>query len=359
MSASSLLSGLYPEGSGPKLADSYPIEKAVPPFPTKFDVKKIGKEALPTDFQTIPIHSEQITSDFTFLAERDDTCPALEAKRVKLHPMEDGQRIMKAFDPMVSEISRTFGIPKEQLDITTTSNICDSMLMTFMDNRELPFDPTGELFQQMLAFINVTAIFKPYPAYDMAATTSTKMIDEFIAKFDGSISGSSTLKFAHYSAHDSTLNALLSALNVTTWECQLERFQKGKMNDFDSKCPWTARVSSNIIMELHQTSKGKHIVKFFYDDKEYHLLGEKELDYNEFKALLRSVQVPNFEDMCLGPKVFLPKPFFVQLPLWQWVALGLQLTFVAVLAFVYICHYIKARKSSQPPQEKPFLILEP
>eukprot|EP01016_Furgasonia_blochmanni_P039724 TRINITY_DN4978_c0_g2_i1.p1 TRINITY_DN4978_c0_g2~~TRINITY_DN4978_c0_g2_i1.p1 ORF type:complete len:231 (-),score=36.24 TRINITY_DN4978_c0_g2_i1:62-754(-) len=123
-----------------------------------------------------------------------------------------------------------------------------------------------------------------------------------------------------YSAHDTTVINTLVSLNITGWECLLDRYSKGIYDD-TKECPHAPKFASSIFIELHQDTQG-WFVKFMYDDVAYKICPngtEERCDLDEFanKVLLGDID----KDWMKTCEIVEEKPFAVGGSSWKFIVI--------------------------------------
>jgi acid phosphatase len=190
MSASSLLMGLYPLGTGPNLSDSTP--------------------ALPSNFQPIPIHTTSTDKDNIFLINMDSREVAELLERF-VYTRADWKNKSLQLSSYYSRWSHLTGLNIESLwDIV---KIGDTFTAYLVHDIALP---DGLSKEETLTLIEegrwiLATYFKPSQVGDVVGNKALKKIIEYIRL---AIEGKSKIKFVLVSSHDSTLLALMSALHT-------------------------------------------------------------------------------------------------------------------------------------------------
>jgi len=92
-----------------------------------------------------------------------------------------------------------------------------------------------------------------------------------------------------YSSHDLNIIYLLTAFDLMSWQCQLDRIWRSKNGSQpspeDEKCLVAPIYASLILWELyHDNIDGKYYIQLIYNDKTYSLCGGPlKCDYQELK----------------------------------------------------------------------------
>ncbi|RUR07803.1 histidine phosphatase family protein [Legionella sp. km772] len=189
MSATSLLMGLYPLGTGPILSDSTP--------------------ALPSQFQPIPIHTVPNTKDSVFLVDLSSSETA-ELIEKYVFTRADWKEKSLQLEPHYNRWSQLTG-----LNITSLWDVVmlGDTLTTYLAH-DIPF-PEGLSKEEAYTIMKdgqwlFATFFKPTQIGDAVGKQPLRKVIEYVQK---AAEKTSKTKFVLISAHDSTLLAIMSALH--------------------------------------------------------------------------------------------------------------------------------------------------
>ena len=190
MSTESLLLGLYPLGTGPKLAS--------------------GQFALPSGFQPIPIH--------TIPSEQDnELIRKLDAKKLKdlkssfVFTRPDWKQKTKELQPYFARWSQLTGIPITSLD--QLKPIGETLYIYQQHHLALPEGITPDDAKILIAtgkWVYGTT-FKPQKMGDTFGRPFLAVITPYLQQVT---ENKTTLKFVLFTAHDDTILSVLSALHA-------------------------------------------------------------------------------------------------------------------------------------------------
>lgn len=192
MSAQALLMGLYPLGTGPLLPN--------------------GKQsALPKTFQPIPIHTVPREQETLFSAlNKEDP---LHQDLVKTHVFSKPEWKAKKeeIEPKFKHWSNATGIPVEKLE--DLISLADILYIYQLNHAPLPKDLTSEEVQQIIetgqwVFVN---LYKPSQIGKLMAHPALKEITHHLHAVKQQ---KNQRKYILFSAHDSTLLSIMSALGA-------------------------------------------------------------------------------------------------------------------------------------------------
>jgi len=190
MSAESLLLGLYPLGTGPKLG---------------FEQKL----ALPGAFQPIPIHTVPVAEDQLFFPLRSRERARLLQQYVYANP--DWQKQDAKLKSHYSAWSTATGVNIKQL--STLTSVGSALEIRSSQHVPLPKTLSAEAISTIIASGHwaLAASFKPEP---IGFALAHNLLEAINQQFVAVSKSESTLKYVLYSAHDTTLLSMLSALKV-------------------------------------------------------------------------------------------------------------------------------------------------
>ncbi len=229
MSALSLLSGLYPLGSGPNLAD--------------------GTPALPGNYQPIPVHSVPTAQDSSLLIDLgSDSATALLEHYV--YGQKEWQDNLAKLQPQFAHWSNITGAnietPWDVLELGDT-------LYTYkVHNIPLPQGLSEEDAEQI---INTgkwlhAALFKPEQVGDALGKTGLEKIKDYLKR---AIEHQSPAKFVLISAHDVTILGVLSAMHTP----------------LESTPPY----ASDLNFSVYESAGGNYSIKVTLNDKPVNIPG--------------------------------------------------------------------------------------
>lgn len=193
------------------------------------------------NWQPIPVHSKPSSEDKTLRLHAP--CPRYDQLYNESYHSADIQQKEKENTPFYDWLEIKTGVP--DLNLESIWQIADTVFIEKSHNLPLASWVNNTVYDKLL-FLNGfqwTYIFK---TKQMQRLKGGPLLGEMIQNMQNKAkaNGSSSLKMFMYSGHESTVAALLSALQVYN----------------GISLPYAAMV----IMELHQNTSGQHFVKLFY-----------------------------------------------------------------------------------------------
>ncbi len=229
MSASSLLLGLYPLGTGPALADSTP--------------------ALPSHFQPIPIHTIPAGIDSIFSIDMGSSkVSALLEKYV--YSSAEWKEKSSQLQPNFKRWSQITGFPINNLQ--DLGKVGDTLTTYLAHNIGLPKGLSVEEAQLIIKQGQwvYTTVFKPT---QIGETLGNRPLNKIINYIQQAAEKKSNTKFILVSAHDSTLLAIMSALHTP----------------LNTPPPY----ASDLNFSLYQDNVGTYFITATYNDQPVHISG--------------------------------------------------------------------------------------
>jgi len=274
MSVQSHLLGLYPLGSGANFASDYPLDRAVPPYQTVYDIKDLGYNVLPGRYQPIPVHVVESNEDFLLVP--DNICP----NYIKMYNAQMETDIYKGinekYEPFFEQVAQIFNISKH-LTFSSLGSLVSDLYCGIFQNAPLPKDLTPEVYQNMTRLKDLEVQYVAVGSEDERKLLSTPFLKTLQQYFQSKINGSNPRKYAIFSAHDTTLQPYLAALNLTSWECLLNQINSGNVVSQGSCVAGYPVFASQIIFELH-SNETQYFVKVIYNGVEMKLCESENLE---------------------------------------------------------------------------------
>ena len=228
-SAYSVLSGLYPNGTGKSLTTEQ-VNKAIAPIEISQEVKdaldSLGLDALPNKTNVLPVHVFNV-KERRFLLQDNENCPPIEEMKKEYLEIEEFKQYWNNFNDtyfMKIKESINFDISIEG----QMGNFCDQYIANYVQGNDLSRIPvsTETLYNDCLEYMNKSLLFGNYGepnktlkiALISASPTTREMIDYMerrIKLIQEQGKTDITLNHSDYqyprmvllSGHDSTLSA--------------------------------------------------------------------------------------------------------------------------------------------------------
>ncbi len=304
MSVGSHLLGLYPLGAGAKFPDDYPLKQAVPPYKAAFDIDDLGYNVLPEQYQPIPVHMVDENED-DLLVPGGRVCPNYNNLRKNQMNTDIYQNFNTRFQPVFEEVRKVFNI-SEEINMSLLGTITSDVMCDIMEHYPVPKNFTQELWDKMVFLKGLDGQYADVGNDLLRKILGTKFFKMVLQYFEAKIHNDSPLKYAIFSAHDTTLQPYMAILNLTNWECLLEKFDKN--NKQKGNCVDGFPVfASQINLELHsnETAARKvYFVKVIYNGVDMKLCESEQTEclFEEFRQRLNLFVMndDDFEQNCKG-----------------------------------------------------------
>ena len=252
MSAESFLYGLYPLGSGPLMNSS-------------------DEPALPKKFQPIPVRTLPKDQDYLLLAK--DNYEKEFEKRALEYLNND-----KEWNDKNRELQDKFKIWGEKFDVqvhnlTDMISIGDNLNVRLKNNISLPKGVTKDEAEEII-HLSQWAQAQRYKSINISGVLAKVLLKQIAENMKLAIENKNINNYVLYSAHDSTVMPVMSAM--------------GAALDF---CP---PYASHIDFELYKNDD-KYFVSVRYNDKTLYLKKDMEsIPFDEFNVLVNKIQQYNF-----------------------------------------------------------------
>eukprot|EP00742_Colponemidia_sp_Colp-10_P004178 GILJ01004457.1.p1 GENE.GILJ01004457.1~~GILJ01004457.1.p1 ORF type:complete len:451 (+),score=61.98 GILJ01004457.1:38-1390(+) len=283
-SAQSQMFGLFPEGL--TVQASIPAAAGVPPFQVEGQpevVKALGNNAMPHRFQPVPIQT--VDGNEEYLLRSYELCPRVRQLFHERMLSTEWKRVEEENKEFLSQVARLASM--ESLPLVNVSVVSDPLVAELWEGRPLP-NGFSAATADRLAGLYDFVLSQLFHSKESQRLSVSVFFSDVLHKMDAEIHGSAAgqrrpeLRFGLYSAHDSTVAAVLASLGV--WDFKNPPF------------------ASTLFFELHKTVSGQDFVRVIYNDRPLQIEGcAVNCSYTQFSLLLRELIVPNFSAVCIPP----------------------------------------------------------
>jgi hypothetical protein len=276
MSAQSQLEGLYPYGP---TVNSSQVAGAVPPL-TVQNVSviqaKLGLAAIQGQYQPIPIHVVAQEYDTLLLGYKSNVCPIFAQISAQVQSSADYLAREAAYNSgLKAQVESVFNMTN--VDFCDAGWLADAVICDIAAGVPAPSGLTPDLLSQLS---EIDSYCNSYFFTELGAKlASSEFFKAVITNFDLRITGSTNLRFAFYSAHDTTVAGFLSGLRL-----------------FNGVNP---PFASTILFELHKIGS-IYFVTVIYNDTPMIVPGcdVVQCPYTVFRGILLAQTVPSFSAAC-------------------------------------------------------------
>lgn len=215
-------------------------------------------------------------NNLTFMMTDDLFTPKYQAFREEIQPIVE-ESVNRRWIPSVNASSREAFLQ--------TAFLWDVIIANYNYGNEVPMEPGDELWTKYQYAFDVVSqiIWNSHPLqYQLG---SANFLNAVLEHFNNKVKNQTTYKFLFYSAHDSNIVPILTALNQLSVECLLERYRNPSFNNPVCTFPTYA---SNILFELWRDSENpsEYRVKVIYNDMVLQLCGQDTCDLNSFANVI-------------------------------------------------------------------------
>lgn len=226
------------------------------------------------NWQPIPVHTRPTSEDNT-LSMRE-TCPVYMKLFNESFYLPDIQKEEKENKDFYAWLGHHTGVDHE--DLRNIWEIGDTLLIEKTHNLTLPPWLNNTVYEKIRSLVDYQWSYR-FKTKQMERLKGGPLLGEFLENMEDKIkvNSSNTYKMYMYSAHDSTVAALLRVLQV-----------------FNGVSPPYAAM---VIMELHQNTSGQNFVKLYYKNS------------TTDSDAIQDVSIPNCDNECpLQKFIALNKP---------------------------------------------------
>lgn len=305
MSVQSHLLGLYPLGEGGLFPGDYPLERAVPPYLAKYEIRDLGFNALPDLYQPIPVHVVEKGKDL--LLAPFDACPNYKAMKKAQKETDQYKSFQNEFKSIFTEATKVFNVSKP-LDLSKLGSIVSDIQCDIFQNNKLPETLTEELLNNMTMLKGLEVQYVDVGTDEERKLLATPFLQTVQSYFQAKIKGETPIKFAIFSAHDTTLQPFMAALNLTSWNCILDQLE-GKINEIGNCVAGYPVFATQIMFELHSDLSDFGVVysvKIIYNGVEMKVCESENMEclFDEFSQRLDNylLNQEDFEESCGSEK---------------------------------------------------------
>jgi len=266
--------GLYPLGTGPNVT----LLNTAPPMNistyTASIQNALGKAALTNNMQVIPINVIQGSKDHVLHGYDSDSCARI--SQISATLKNSATYLNKQTNwanGILKTISSVLGFKVST--ISSASNIHTALECDLFNGNPWPPGMNETLFEQLAEIHGFSKFYTPFNDTEAQKLSCSAFFQELIGNVKQAFDGGN-LKFAYYSAHDTTLAAFLSCLDLVQ--------------------EYNPPFASTLVFEVYQNAT----VALIYNDvlKEIPSCSNIYCPVDEFYEILNSTYVPDLETAC-------------------------------------------------------------
>ncbi|CAD8200173.1 unnamed protein product [Paramecium pentaurelia] len=288
------LLGMYPEGPSIPQFEKENESLLLPPNQDAQIPKDLGDNALPHKIQLIPIHTKQKSLHSAIVIQ----CPKIETfnRETQLY-----KEVNVASAQLYDEFNKELNLQGEQKvnDIIELSHWRDTFICNRYNGDPLPPNLKPHTLQQLDNIANLAQSLERFQTQDQVKIQSTPYFQRLIEHFDSALNGSQYFKYFASSAHDTTLGCFLSALNLTSAQCQADIYLK--KNITYNKCMTKyVEFAANLIFELYNNINIGPFVKVLYNGEYVPICSDfaKTCQYTRFRSII-TAQLVDYQKLCI------------------------------------------------------------
>lgn len=273
-SAYSQLSGLYPPKTGPKIPQrSYFLPPMKVSSFNEYD-EELGGAAIIDLIQPVPIHSEKSKNDHLLHGYDKDACPRIAQIEESLRNSVTFTNKEQQWASFFKQVKDTLKV-KGEVDIDIASNIETAITCGMYDGLAIPEGVTEEMYVELCKVHAFKKFFLPFSDSEAQKLSCSEFFKEISWRMQDAQAGKG-VKFAYYSAHDTTLAAFLTCLSVP-----------------QSLNP---PFASTLVFQLHSDNT----VEVLYNDQAMKLpdCSSANCSFSEFNGILKGYFLEDIQTAC-------------------------------------------------------------
>jgi acid phosphatase/lysosomal acid phosphatase/prostatic aicd phosphatase len=166
----------------------------------------------------------------------------------------------------LQQVTAIFNLSKP-LTLSSLSSLTSDVYCSIFQNAELPKGLSPEILANMSKLKDLSVQYVAVGSVEERKLLSTPFLSTLQQYFQSKAQGNTDLKYIIFSAHDTTIQPYLAALNMTSWQCILQQIDS-KAAGTGNCVPGYPVFASQLLFELHSniTDAGKDFfVKAFYN----------------------------------------------------------------------------------------------
>ncbi|CAG9323782.1 unnamed protein product [Blepharisma stoltei] len=213
-SAVSQLLGLYPPGTGPNLRLPELEETAVPPIEVYNEteiIQELGQSALPNHTQVIPVHTDSLSREILLVASED--CPRYDYLMDLRNNATDVQELIEENASLLTTIATYFKVSASEAG-NIFPGLVDNLRVNNWYGYTVPTEFQGNFFTQANSFANQLNQLTAYTPDLLARYAGSAFLSTLSYLLNNAQKEASDLRYQFYSAHDTTILNILSALQL-------------------------------------------------------------------------------------------------------------------------------------------------
>jgi lysosomal acid phosphatase/prostatic aicd phosphatase len=199
------------------------------------------RDALPNRFQPVPVRTKAQENDIIFLAP----CPKLQQQWAQRQQNAQFIEMKNTYQPFIDQVKNWTGYSK----VTFADFYTLSDLITIQHaHNQLHIPQVIEHFDEITALGDLTFYERLSPAV-VGNLGGTPLLQQVLFNMRQFMDNKSQQKFIHFSGHDSTLQNVLSALQLNSQNKDLQELP---------------RYGTALLFELHRSTEGEYSVQVHY-----------------------------------------------------------------------------------------------
>jgi len=264
-SAVAHMAGMLGFGVGPNLTNEQ-IDLALPPYPISDDLtKNLTNNALPFNWQPLPVHSVNLQNDYLMYSYNSIICPNSDHFQDAQYSAPNYAQFTNAMNSTIQNFNNITG---KYFDFSNITSAFNTLVTDYLVNKPFPsayknIIPLSEIWNNLTFIHDFIEFYKNFGSSQQVQLFSYYPLSQFLQWLNGFVTNTNrNLKYILLSGSDTFLMPILSALGIASHSCLYDNFFNISNNQY---CQYPD-YSASLNFELYQnTTTNTFYVQIVYN----------------------------------------------------------------------------------------------
>ena len=269
MSAESFLLGFFPFESGPNITNLNP-ELDTPPYnisdTVKAKIEALGSSALPFNYIPIPVHVVEVAQDYLLYSFNTEACPLAPTMKASAQQSEEEikfQSLMNSTLNLIINMTNDTSFNFQNIGKFWETLHCDIYAGTQIPSKYVEIQNNSDLFRNLSFIHNYMYFYSNAGSQKQVQLFSMNYFNEMMDFIQNFSQGLQTPNLLIYSASDTTMVPLLTALNIANTDCLMSNF----LNETNISSCVAPDFAAQLIVEFYNNSDSNQSeIAVYYND---------------------------------------------------------------------------------------------